>query len=220
MKRFQFLCEQLKLDLKKQFLFLILGISIIILFGIIIFIFYDKILGGLFSLLSFCYIFIFIGVLEENYERLVREKEFAFLSFYRFLISFYYQNHNLYQTLKMAFHYCEEVIKFDVEEFIRNIELDASLTPFLSFAKQFKNEQIKQLILWLYSIQSLEDEEIFLKNIQPFISNLQDQSMNQLLKQEERKFDKFNFLPVAFTLIIILIFSVYVLYQIGGNLYG
>ena len=209
-KSYKKICERLKLNYKKD---LSLSISILLLFlcgGVAVMMMYDKIIGLLLSVVGFIYVFTHYTALKSKLKQLTYSKEIAFNGFYRYVITLLKNNHILYSALKASTEYVDEVLLDDVNQLIEEIELDTSLNPFLNFMVNFDDENIKQMIVLLYKTQEVGAIGSVLDSINECMVNLQDNSLQNYIKKEEKKIEKFYIIPIVLSAVVMILVSFYV----------
>lgn len=219
MKRLKFLFEQLHLDKTKQLILFFSGNFIFFFIGIICVFTCEQPIGLIFFGMMIAYSLLYISILEEKYALLMAEKEVAFGSFYPLLLFYLKNDHSLHQSLKMLLNQCDVLLRKDLEQWLENMQFDSSLAPYLSFASQFQNVYIQQIILLLFKTQEIGYDLETLENMSSALLNIQDQSMENYIEQEKKKISHFAIYPFLLTIFMMLLLGFFIMQQMKGGLY-
>lgn len=219
MKKYQYLCKKLNIDLKKDITIIISVISFLFVTSIITSFLVSFIVGIISFVFIFIYIYFHYTSLINSYKQLVYAKEIAFNGFYRYVIALIENKHILYSALQASLEYVDEVLYDDVNQLIIDIENDTSLEPFFKFNENFEDEEIKQMIIMLYKTQESNVINDVLNNINESILNIQDNSINKYVTKEEKKIEKFHLIPIVLSAFALIIIAMFIFKIIGDGLY-
>ena len=219
LEKIKFMYKKLKISFSKDLL--VTGIIMLTIIGVGVFIAFQKlmIVGIMFSAYSLIYLVMHFLSIKSKYKQLVNAKEIAFNAFYRYVITLLKNNNILFSALQTSLEYIDDVLIDDVNELIIDIENDTSLEPFLNFMKNFEDESIKQMIIMLYKIQEIGVVDEVLDSINDSIIKLQDTSINNYIIKEEKKIEKYYFIPIILSALVMLLISFYVFTLLGDGLY-
>lgn len=219
LEKIKFMYRKLKISFSKDLL--VTGIIMLTIIAVGMFIAFQKlmIVGIMFSAYSLIYLEMHFISIKSKYKQLVNAKEIAFNAFYRYVITLLKNNNILFSALQTSLEYIDDVLIDDVNELILDIENDTSLEPFLNFMKNFEDESIKQMIIMLYKIQEIGVVDEVLDSINDSIIKLQDTSINNYIIKEEKKIEKYYFIPIILSALVMLLISFYVFTLLGDGLY-
>lgn len=219
LEKIKFMYRKLKISFSKDLL--VTGIIMLTIIAVGMFIAFQKlmIVGIMFSAYSLIYLAMHFISIKSKYKQLVNAKEIAFNAFYRYVITLLKNNNILFSALQTSLEYIDDVLIDDVNELILDIENDTSLEPFLNFMKNFEDESIKQMIIMLYKIQEIGVVDEVLDSINDSIIKLQDTSINNYIIKEEKKIEKYYFIPIILSALVMLLISFYVFTLLGDGLY-
>ena len=218
-KSYKQLCEKLKKNFKKDLSITITVMSIFVVIGIVVSFLYSPILLLICIICSLAYAILHFANLRYELKQLTNSKEIAFNGFYRYVVNLLINGNVLYSALQTSLEYSDEVLHDDINELISNIENDTSIEPFFKFMDNFNDESIKQMILLLYKTQEVGTLNNVLDSINECMINLQDNSIKSYIKKEEKKIERYYFLPILLSAIVMLLISLYVFSLIGEGIY-
>ena len=213
------LCRKNKINLKKDATIVGSVSAIILLIAIAMMFVSSSVIALAVFLCIPIYYLNHISSLKSNLRQITNAKEIAFNSFYRYTITLINNGNVLYSALQKSLEYVDEVLIDDVNELIANIENDTSLEPFITFMDNFTDENIKQMIMLLYKTQEAGNIEDVIERINECMVNFQDTSINNYIKKEEKKVEKYYIFPIIFSAAILILFTFYVFTMIGEGLY-
>ena len=218
MKKILFYYSKLKIDAKKE-LTMLFGLNVCIIGSLLVlsFVYSLKFLFLIFPILILI-IFYYYYALTKRYNKLINEKEIAFYGFYRNILNYLENNETLYSALNLEKEYIDIILKDDLDNLISDIQNDTSLLPFINFSDNFKNEMIKQMILLLYQSQNSGLQIEVFENVYNTLTIINNKSIESFIEAEKRKIDRYQFYPLILSAIIIIIFSIFSLTSLGGNL--
>lgn len=219
LSKIKFMYSKLKISISKDLAITISVMLIIIGIGIYISIKQMMIFGVMISAYSLIYLLMHFLSIKSKYKQLVNAKEIAFNAFYRYVITLLKNNNILFSALQTSLVYIDEVLIDDVNELICNIENDTSLEPFLIFMNNFEDESIKQMIIMLYKVQEVGVIDEVLDSINDSIIKIQDTAINNYILKEEKKIERYYFIPIILSALIMLLISYYVFTLLGEGLY-
>lgn len=219
LEKINFMYKKLKISFSKDLI--ILGIGMLAIIGLGVFIALQKMImvGIMVASYSLIYLIMHFLSIKSKYKQLVNAKEIAFNAFYRYVITLLKNNNILFSALQTSLEYIDEVLIDDVNELILDIENDTSLEPFLNFMNNFEDESIKQMIIMLYKIQEIGVVDEVLDSINDSIIKIQDTSISNYIIREEKKIEKYYFIPIILSALIMLLISFYVFTLLGDGLY-
>ncbi|MDY2889563.1 MAG: hypothetical protein SOU19_08410 [Candidatus Caccosoma sp.] len=219
LEKINFMYKKLKISFSKDLI--ILGIGMLAIIGLGVFIALQKMImvGIMVASYSLIYLIMHFLSIKSKYKQLVNAKEIAFNAFYRYVITLLKNNNILFSALQTSLEYIDEVLIDDVNELILDIENDTSLEPFLNFMNNFEDESIKQMIIMLYKIQEIGVVDEVLDSINDSIIKIQDTSISNYIIREEKRIEKYYFIPIILSALIMLLISFYVFTLLGDGLY-
>ena len=129
---------------------------------------YGLVIYSLYTL----YLFYLSHLDKKKKENLIKEKEYEFANLLSYLLVFLENKFNVYQSLQLASGYCKKIISDDIEKLLLDIDLDKSIMPYQSFAKNFKSNVIYQVIMMIYQLDANGYDAKYLNNFPTLIMSL------------------------------------------------
>lgn len=211
--------KKLKMSFTKDLSITITIMLLIIGIGTYIALKQMMIFGIMIACYSLIYLLMHFLSVKAKYKQLINAKEIAFNAFYRYVITLLKNNNILFSALQTSLEYIDEVLIDDVNELISNIENDTTLEPFLIFMNNFEDESIKQMVIMLYKVQEVGVIDEVLDSINDSIIKIQDTAINNYIIKEEKKIERYYFIPIILSALIMLLISYYVFTLLGEGLY-
>ncbi len=217
--KYKKICEKLNLSYKKDLSLTISVTSLLFILSIVSYFLWSYIISIFIFISCGFYLILHFTNLQSSFKQLTNAKEIAFNGFYRYVITLLKNNQILYGALQASLEYVDEVLVNDVNELIVDIETDVTINPFLKFMENFNDESIKQMIMLLYKTQETGIINEVLENINENMVYLQDNSIKNYIKKEEKKVERYYIFPIIFSAVVVILISFYVFTLLGEGIY-
>ena len=215
------LIESLGLNFKVEIIKFILINLIIIACGVLSLLFLKQIL--LCVLLIFgaiIFSFFFLTRYRDIERKNIEEHNNEFVSLLSYFEIFISNKKNVYNSFQLLIPYCSIWMKEKIEIFLKEIDDDKTVQPFINFSNNFSHRVIQSVMLSIFQmVETGENSESMDQFNYLFITMSTNQQLN-MIKAKENKLDSLNSLPLigAGAITIILIFSILVI--VGGMING
>ena len=103
---------------------------------------------------------------------------------------------------------------------LSKIDGDKTVTPFITFSKNFESPLIQQVMISLYLMVENGTDINYISRFTPLFTQLKKDNEQKIVKNINSKYDSLNLLPVIGAGIITVIIIIGIVSIIGGMLNG
>ena len=205
------------LNLKKEIIVLSIIDGVILISSILLYIFLKQIIIPLFGLIML--IGISTYTLSKPNRILNKKKiklESEFVHVFAYFAIFVRNGRPVYNALEDCFRYCSDEMNEKMKELLENIDVDKSVTPYITFSDNFENLEIKQVMVSIYKMSIEGGGEMYLRQFETLFEALASSKRQKRLEEEVSKFSNYNFLPLLASALSMGIIAVAVLILMEG----
>ena len=145
-------------------------------------------------------------------EALTRE----FVDIFTFFSVFLGDGFTVYAALQKAEEYASEDFKPRLENLLRQIDEDKSVTPFVDFASAFEDSSVKEVMLAVYQMVDEGEGGTYLRQFQKLFGRLSDTRHAMDMEKRLTRLDNLAFLPLAGAGIAMLTLTLSIMEIMGG----
>ena len=190
---------------------------IVILVAIFISYYLNNLIYGLIVIFGYTlYLFSLSSVEKKNKEKLLKEKEYEFANLLGYLFVFLENKFNVYQSLQLASGYCKKIIVKDIEKLLIDIDLDKSIVPYQTFAKNFKSNVIYQVIMMIYQLDVNGYDSKYLNNFPALINSLKQAEIENRINERKTNMSFMTILPIVSLMLAVFSLVLFILENMGG----
>ena len=195
----------------------ILIINLIFVLGLaLLFLLFDYVIYGIVAcigLLTVDYLLLTRYKDKKNYMLKERENELiAIISYFEI----YLQNkNNVYQSFNLLIPFCSPWMKDKVETFLREIDKDKTVQPFINFANNFKQLASHSLMLSIYQMVDQGESTEQLKQFNIIFDELARNRNREMVEQKERSLANMSTFPLAGAGLITITLTISILSLLG-----
>lgn len=190
---------------------------IVLLVAIFISYYLNNLLYGLIIIFGYTlYLFYLSSIEKKNKEKLIKEKEYEFANLLGYLLVFLENKFNVYQSLQLASGYCKKIIVKDIEKLLLDIDLDKSIVPYQTFAKNFKSNVIYQVIMMIYQLDVNGYDSKYLNNFPALINSLKQAEIENRINERKMNMSFMTVLPIVSLMLAVFSLVFFILENMGG----
>ncbi len=209
--------ERAKLDYKKEMIKLLIVNILFIAAGSAIYILSKQILavlGMTAFLAAIDYLLISrpSQIIKKEKERLENEFVHVFVYFGLFVKN----GRPVYNALEDCLRYCSDSLSEKIRKLLEDIDEDKTITPYMNFAKNFQNLEIKQVLISVYKMSIEGGGEEYLNQFDTLFTALSNAKRAKLIENEKSNYGNFNFLPMLASALSMGIIAVAVVVLMEG----
>lgn len=189
----------------------------VVIMAIFISYYLNNLLYGLVIILIYTiYLFYLSSIEKKNKEKLLKEKEYEFANLLGYLLVFLENKFNVYQSLQLASGYCKKIIVKDIEKLLIDIDLDKSIVPYQTFAKNFKSNVIYQVIMMIYQLDVNGYDSKYLNNFPALINSLKQAEIENRINERKTNMSFMTILPIVSLMLAVFSLVLFILENMGG----
>ncbi len=221
MKKIKNQIEELGLDYKKEMITLVLIILVLVGVGALMYLYLESIfslIGALFfgAFISYLYLSRYQSKIDKlNIQR--RKELINLITFFEIYIN---NNVNVYQSLINISSFASPFIKEKLDQLLKEIDEDKSVTPFINFAKNFKSMVIEQLLISIYQLVDEGNSLTSINQFQAIFIKINEEEHANNLEIRYKRLDRANVTPLIGAAMITIIVSIGIVGAIGGIISG
>ncbi len=197
LKRFNDLLEFIGASKKKELIKIIIINSLIIIGGVIVFIFLKQILIILAVIGLTAVVDYLLFNSYSNKKRLIlnaRENEFVtVINYFQLFLS---NNINIYQCFKLIIPYTSEWMSEKLENLIAEIDEDKSVQPFVNYANNFSNKIANNVMISIYQMVDEGENKMHLMQFDVLFQQLSKNQQRESIEFKQRNMDSISTLPL------------------------
>lgn len=125
-----------------------------------------------------------------------KELENEFVHVFAYFEIFVKNGRPVYNALEDCLRYASKELSEKIRTLLEGIDHDKSVTPYMKFAENFSNLEIRQVLVSVYKMSIEGGGEEYLAQFDTLFHSLSVSKRQQILETEKNHFGNFNFLPL------------------------
>lgn len=194
----------------------------IYLLSLIIFIFCCFAFPLKFSVFIFVLMLLYVEIEKKSYSSKVQKikniKQLEFINFISYITVFLENKFNVYQSLNICLPYINKYLRDDIELFIKEIDNDKSIIPYMNLAQKIETSQINQIMMLLYQIDKNGYDSKYLSKFPYLLDKANEINMKEKIMKKRNELGIFSLIPLLSLLIIIFYMVFSIIGMVGGNI--
>ncbi|MDY6431052.1 MAG: hypothetical protein SPL00_04620 [Bacilli bacterium] len=197
MKKLREKIEALGYDFKKEILIFCIGIAGFLVGFALIYIFSQRII---FALISLLFLIVFAYFYLTKYDRALRKieekEEEEFIHLFSYFGIFVNNGFNVYNSLEKIKEFASSEVKKKIEGLLKEIDEDKTVTPFVNFSKYFSSIQIKEVMIAIYQMIDEGEGGTYIRQYEHIFSKLRDEKHHQYRETKLNKVKNMGMFPL------------------------
>ena len=165
-----------------------------------------------------------IYTFNKDYDKRIKEYnqnlENEFVTTLNYIQTYLTNGFNVYQSISEVLKICNKDLNKLLTNLLSNIDEDKTVTPFITFSKNFESPLIQQVMISLYLMVENGTDINYISRFTPLFTQLKKDNEQKIVKNINSKYDSLNLLPVIGAGIITVIIISGIVSIIGGMLNG
>lgn len=195
----------------------ILIINLIFVLGLaLLFLLFDYVIYGIVAcigLLAVDYLLLTRYKDKKNY--MLKERENELISIISYFEIYLQNKNNVYQSFNLLIPFCSPWMKDKVETFLREIDKDKTVQPFINFANNFKQLASHSLMLSIYQMVDQGESTEQLKQFNIIFDELARNRNKEMVEQKERSLANMSTFPLVGAGLITITLTISILSLLG-----
>lgn len=176
-------------------------------------------------LICVCFISLAIVMLFfRRYDYLLERRrvnlELEFIEVFSYLRIYLSNSESVYRSLVQSSEYTSQQMKNEINMFVKKIDEDKTIKPFIEFSNLFKNKLIEEVMISLYQMIDGGFTNNYLNQFITLFDNFKNRYLNEDLHKRIKKMDLFNSLSLFGGAYIMLLILLLIVNAIGGLING
>lgn len=195
--KFKRLCEEAGLNYKKQLIELIAASLLLIGCGIAVYFLTKQVFAPIgFVLFMVTFDYLILTKPAQIIKKKVKNLEEEFVHVFVYFGLFIKNGRPVYNALEDCLRYCSDNLGDLIRKMLEEIDEDKSIAPYIKFAKNFENLEIKQVMISIYKMSIEGGGEEYLNQFDALFTALSNAKRNKSIEDEKSRYENYNFLPM------------------------
>lgn len=203
------LIEFVGLDYKKEIIKLVLSLFVPILIGIACFLYFKipvLILLGASLGIGLCYLS--INSYLTSKEKILTNRDEEFIDLINNFQSFIENNNNVYSSFEKCIKYSSPYMREKIENFLKQIDIDKSVKPFIDFGNEFRLSLARNIMLTIYQMIDEGEDNLHLNQFETLFSDLLRGHQDSLKAKKEKQLSSCLTFPMIGTALLTIILTI------------
>ena len=184
--------------------------------SVLIYFFLRNIIYSIFIILFLTVIdYFLISQYFERKKRILKNQENELITLISYFDVYIRNNSNVYQSFNQLIPYCSNWMKDKIEEFIREIDNDKSVQPFINFADNFQSLSIHSLMLSIYQMVDQGESQEQLTHFNVIFEEVSRNRNKEMIAQKEKDLSSMSTFPLIGAGLITISLTISVLSILG-----
>lgn len=164
-----------------------------------------------------CALLIFLQYVKSSKHKGDIEKahENEFVDIINYFEMFLANDFNIYQSFQEVLAYSSPWMRNKIETLLISIDEDKSVKPFISFAKNFKNGAIENVMISIYQMIDDGHNNVSLSQFNLMFDKFEENNRREIIYKKESDLQKLNVYPLVGAIITTLILTFSILSLVG-----
>ena len=211
----------LGLNPKRELLIVLITDLVLILAGVLTFIFLKQLLY-LASCLGVAFIFDLLFL--TRYSKQISNKNTENLQEFAVLFGYFriylHNGFSVYSALKELLNFANQSLKKDLEELINEIDSDKTVQPFVKFGKQFNEIIVEEMMISIYQMIDDGESSDYLYQFELIFDKFSDLLYEKYLRAKNSKLGTLSNAPLLGASFLVVILTIGVISILGEVING
>ena len=165
---------------------------------------------------------LFLYYNKKSNEKMNLEKSYEneFVDIINYFEMFLMNNLNIYQAFTEVLSYATPWMRNKIETLLLEIDDDKTVKPFISFAKNFKNAAIENVMISIYQMVDDGNNDISLNQFNLLFDKFEENNRREFILKKENDLEKLNVFPLVGAMITTFILTFSILNVVGEMMNG
>jgi len=211
---------KLNLSLRRETTFLVIGNIVCLALCAFPFLFKNMALFAIVGIALFTYNFIFFYRYKSIEEKRNSENLKDFVELFNFFRIYIHNGFSVYSSLKEIKNFANPGLCEKLETLINEIDHDKTVTPYVRFAKGFKELIIEEMMISIYQMVDDGNNSNYLTQFELIFDKFSSLTHEKELINKEKRLSSTSYGPLVGSGVLIILITVGILTIIGGMVNG
>ena len=208
--------EFVGLSYKKEILKIILVSLILLLGAIAIYFFLRNLVYAIMLLIAMIVAdYFLLSRFNDKKNALLKSRENELIAIISYFEVYIRNKNNVYQSFNLLIPYCSPWMKDKIEEFLKEIDNDKSVQPFINFANNFTQLSTHSLMLSIYQMVDQGENSHQLEQFDVVFEELARNRNREMMEQKEKSLSNMSTFPLVGAGLITITLTISILSVLG-----
>ena len=208
--------EFVGLSYKKEIVKIVL-ISLILLLGAgAIYFFFKNLIYAIMALIALIVVdYLLLSRFNDKKNAMIKSRENELIAIISYFEVYIRNKNNVYQSFNLLLPYCSPWMKDKIENFLKEIDNDKSVQPFVNFANNFTQLSSHSLMLSIYQMVDQGENSHQLEQFDVVFEELARSRNREMMEQKEKSLSNMSTFPLIGAGLITITLTISILSVLG-----
>ena len=208
--------EFVGLSYKKEIIKIVL-ISLILLLGAgAIYFFFKNLIYAIMALIALIVVdYLLLSRFNDKKNAMIKSRENELIAIISYFEVYIRNKNNVYQSFNLLLPYCSPWMKDKIENFLKEIDSDKSVQPFVNFANNFTQLSSHSLMLSIYQMVDQGENSHQLEQFDVVFEELARNRNREMMEQKEKSLSNMSTFPLVGAGLITITLTISILSILG-----
>ena len=208
--------EFVGLSYKKEIAKIVLVTITLFVGAALIYIFLKQIVYTIIALIVLAVIdYLLLSRFNDKKNAMLKARENELIAIISYFEVYIRNKNNVYQSFNLLIPYCSPWMKDKIEEFLKEIDQDKSVQPFVNFANNFRQLSSHSLMLSIYQMVDQGENSHQLEQFDIVFEELARNRNREMMEQKEKSLSNMSTFPLVGAGLITITLTVSILSLLG-----
>lgn len=208
--------EFVGLSYKKEILKIIIVNALFIIGILLLFFLFDYLIYAIVAVIGLLAVdYLLISRYKDKKNLMLKKREDELIAIISYFEIYLQNKNNVYQSFNLLIPFCSPWMKDKIETFLREIDKDKTVQPFVNFANNFKQLASHSLMLSIYQMVDQGETTDQLKQFNVIYDELARNRNKEMIEQKERSLVNMSTFPLIGAGLITIMLTISILSLLG-----
>ena len=208
--------EFVGLSYKKEIIKIILVSLILLLGAVAIYFFLDNLIYAIIALIALVVVdYLLLSRFNDKKNAMIKSRENELIAIISYFEVYIRNKNNVYQSFNLLLPYCSPWMKDKIENFLKEIDSDKSVQPFVNFANNFTQLSSHSLMLSIYQMVDQGENSHQLEQFDVVFEELARNRNREMMEQKEKSLSNMSTFPLVGAGLITITLTISILSILG-----
>ena len=208
--------EFVGLSYKKELLKIVIANAVFIIGILLLYFLFDYLIYAIVAVIGLLAVdYLLISRYKDKKNLMLKKREDELIAIISYFEIYLQNKNNVYQSFNLLIPFCSPWMKDKIETFLREIDKDKTVQPFINFANNFKQLAGHSLMLSIYQMVDQGETTDQLKQFNVIYDELARNRNKEMIEQKERSLVNMSTFPLAGAGLITVTLTISILSLLG-----
>ena len=190
--------EFVGLSYQKEILKIAIANGGVVVIAVLIYLFFQNIIYSLIAIIFLTVIdYVLLSRYNDKKKAILKNRENELITLISYFDVYIRNNNNVYQSFNMLIPYCSNWMKEKIEDFLKEIDEDKTVQPFVNFASNFKNLSTHSLMLSIYQMIDQGETSDQLTHFNVLYDEISKNRNHEMIEQKNKALSSMSIFPLV-----------------------